>query len=93
MYLKNMFQFCSDQHSHFTRSITSLSLVPPPIKIQLFKHSFTYQGIWNFLSLNMKIARLLLTTVRINGLTRLFKFDMFKSPILEWLQQNNEVSY
>ena len=58
MYLKNMFQFCSDQHSHLTRSITSLNLVPPPIKIQLFKHSFTYQGIviWNSLSLNMKMA-------------------------------------
>ena len=35
MYLKNMFQFCPDQHSHLTRSITSLNLVPPPIKIQL----------------------------------------------------------
>ena len=58
MYLKNMFQFCSDRHSHISRSITSLNLVPPPIKIQLFKHSFTYQGIviWNSLSLNMKMA-------------------------------------
>ena len=34
------------------------NLVPPPIKIELFKHSFTYQGIviWNSLSLNMKMA-------------------------------------
>ena len=51
IYLRNMFQFCSDQHGHLTRSNTSLNLVPPPIKIQLFKHSFTYQGvvIWNSL--------------------------------------------
>ena len=67
MYLKNMFQFCSDQHSHLTRSITSLNLVPPPIKIQLFKHSFTYQGIviWNSLSLNMKMAPSLSTFKRL----------------------------
>ena len=58
IYLKNMFQFCSDQHGHLTRSNTSHNLVPPPIKIELFKHSFTYQGIvlWNSLSLNMKMA-------------------------------------
>ena len=67
MYLTNMFQFCSDQHSHLTRSITSLNLVPPPIKIQLFKHSFTYQGIviWNSLSLNMKMAPSLSTFKRL----------------------------
>ena len=49
---------CSDQHGHLTRSNTSHNLVPPPIKIELFKHSFTYQGIviWNSLSLNMKMA-------------------------------------
>ena len=45
IYLKNMFQFCSDQRGHLTRSNTSHNLVPPPIKIELFKHSFTYQGI------------------------------------------------
>ena len=41
---KNMFQFCSDQHGHLARSNTSLKLVPPSVKIQLFKHSFAYQG-------------------------------------------------
>ena len=57
-YSMDMFQFCSDQHGQLTRSNTSHNLVPPPIKIQLFKHSFTYQGIviWNSLSLNMKMA-------------------------------------
>ena len=68
MYLKNMFQFCSDQHSLLTRSITSLNLVPPLIKIQLFKHSFTYQGIviWNSLLLNMKMAPSLSTFILYN---------------------------
>ena len=58
MYMKNMSQFCSDQHGHLTRSNTSLYSVPPQIKIQPFKHSFTYQviGIWYSLSLNMKMA-------------------------------------
>ena len=67
MYLKNMFQFCSDQHSHLTRSIPSLNLVPPSNKIQLFKHSFTYQGIviWNSLSLNKKKAPSLSTFKRL----------------------------
>ena len=57
IYLKNMFQLCSDQHGHLTRSNTSHNLVTPPITIQLFKHSFTYQGIviWNSLYLNMKL--------------------------------------
>ena len=45
MCLKNMFQFCSVQHGHLTRSNTSLNLVLQPIEIQLFKYSFTYQGI------------------------------------------------
>ena len=60
-----IFQFV--QHSHLTRSITLLNLVPPPIKLQLFKHSFTYQGIviWNFLSLDMKMAPSLSTFKRL----------------------------
>ena len=48
-----------DRNSLMASAIpVSNSLVLPPIKIQLFKHSFTYQGIviWSSFSLNMKMA-------------------------------------
>ena len=31
-------KYVSDQHGHLTRSNTSHNLVPPPIRIELFKH-------------------------------------------------------